>query len=1271
VLPVRIDGIDVFQDDNFPPWQQVADQGVWFAIIKARDDANLNFDRDHPGFPVRHEDSRFRKNWTEARDAGLIRGAYHFFRPTLNATRESVENKCRELVQSIEDAGGVSPGDLPPALDAENRGAATLNAAGTNDILNQFAWWLNFIENWWADRTGHRVRPIIYTGNFWREGLVAPMVPDPAHPNPADPLHLHPDPKFRPGLDNPAGPYVTPDGLRVDFGDYPLWMAGYPADPETCVAANPADPNRDDLLNAINLPNPWLNQNRAIWQYSHCGQLEGQGVGRFLDVNVVASIVHQPNAHGLAARLLKSIDTTPLLSLAGVAPAAAAVDLHRVNSLSHEAPDQVFSLLLLGQGFWPDEFEGIVNEALNGLVFGSPWGGGAVSINALTNIAPFNLLKSRPGSDRLACYYHACNAGDRGLLLRLRQAPKAGRAEPDRLRRMSTTPIGAQLQPQLDNLATFLGKLQVTMPDGSKQPASRFWPVSERRTGLRGSLIAVLRKAEKSWDRIVLGTLVPVSHDARSAEMYSLDPTTDDPVPLVAVNVIPGVNWPALLARAIAQNLGAVGDEYELEGDAYDRPLAGQIGPDAPNLATITDDQRKSLIGDPPPPGKPQAVVVSTRAYWLLPNDPPADFVSHDAAAGAARPPNFLPPWTVIDPPYQLGGLRVVEGADGYRHNVLRSDLDCLMRRMPADVADTQANPPALPIQSDVPFCVVCTKRIKNALQGGVDVKIEPRVLLGSQRVEYDRLPWRDPENDQPRARTVLLAAGAANQPLWGCTLDFDPAVGFRFTDLELHHPAFWDAGSAAEVAHVLKSVSITDLSVTFTVGGGAPQTVPLSIASALAAGAPRNPKASPPRLDIARHGDTRGDYQLGARLSLGWEIPDAAGRTRFLVDAVISLALRGPSNDADPARAVTACRLFPQLAMRYRLPAERVAVRGLHGKIVLLADNADPSNLAGTFKGIAGGKLAASLFSESNAAPDDAVLAVNAAPPTVKATSGRKLATLRGKLTNGTRALLPLPHWSWRYDYVQPLVGAKRRLIAVHDGGEAAFANERKQMKAWPSGQAAFQSTIKKLPRQGAYDGLYIHPDRGNDGTHPVVPSPWCADLGLHLFWRRGLAVASAPSSQHDFAGWGPGRIDQGRGAVRGAPLVPPNQRVDVEVAPAAGGATIAVTYEVTTSAARAGRWEVFLEHGLAFALRYAVDDPAGGLSSKQLAWLAAAIGVAAEATIQQRLDADRANPVTFDATVRALMLEVFSHARWFDAAEDGDAGEQAPTGDAALEGL
>ena len=91
-------GIDVSHYQQAIDWEAVARGGVQYSFIKATEGASF-------------VDARFTHNWAAAAQAGLPRGAYHFFRPSVSPAKQA-DRFVRTLKQ-------LQPGDLPPVLDLE------------------------------------------------------------------------------------------------------------------------------------------------------------------------------------------------------------------------------------------------------------------------------------------------------------------------------------------------------------------------------------------------------------------------------------------------------------------------------------------------------------------------------------------------------------------------------------------------------------------------------------------------------------------------------------------------------------------------------------------------------------------------------------------------------------------------------------------------------------------------------------------------------------------------------------------------------------------------------------------------------------------------------------------------------------------------------------------------------------------------------------------------------------------------------------------------
>jgi lysozyme len=137
-------GIDVSHDDGDVDWPSVARSEVRFAYVKATEGSHL-------------VDPRFAVNWPAIREAGLLRGAYHFARPAGDP-----EVQAAHLASVI---GPLSWGELPPALDLE-----VLDRQPRDEVI---AWTLSFVAKAEA-LLGCPL--IIYTGGLWRNQLGSPDV---------------------------------------------------------------------------------------------------------------------------------------------------------------------------------------------------------------------------------------------------------------------------------------------------------------------------------------------------------------------------------------------------------------------------------------------------------------------------------------------------------------------------------------------------------------------------------------------------------------------------------------------------------------------------------------------------------------------------------------------------------------------------------------------------------------------------------------------------------------------------------------------------------------------------------------------------------------------------------------------------------------------------------------------------------------------------------------------------------------------------------------
>lgn len=130
-------GIDVSYYQETIDWPRVRRAGIMFAFVRVSDGTTV-------------EDTQFRINWTAARQAGVLRGAYQHFRP---------DEDTGEQVDLLVEALRVDPGELPPVIDVEVDGGRS-----PRQVAERVATWVERV------RRELGVEPIIYTGpEFWRD----------------------------------------------------------------------------------------------------------------------------------------------------------------------------------------------------------------------------------------------------------------------------------------------------------------------------------------------------------------------------------------------------------------------------------------------------------------------------------------------------------------------------------------------------------------------------------------------------------------------------------------------------------------------------------------------------------------------------------------------------------------------------------------------------------------------------------------------------------------------------------------------------------------------------------------------------------------------------------------------------------------------------------------------------------------------------------------------------------------------------------------------
>jgi lysozyme len=96
-----LEGIDVSYYQGTVNWTSVKASGKSFAFARVSDGLS-------------YPDTKFATNWPAMKSAGIVRGAYQYFRPSADANAQA-----QLMLDKIKAAGGLQLGDLPPVLDLE------------------------------------------------------------------------------------------------------------------------------------------------------------------------------------------------------------------------------------------------------------------------------------------------------------------------------------------------------------------------------------------------------------------------------------------------------------------------------------------------------------------------------------------------------------------------------------------------------------------------------------------------------------------------------------------------------------------------------------------------------------------------------------------------------------------------------------------------------------------------------------------------------------------------------------------------------------------------------------------------------------------------------------------------------------------------------------------------------------------------------------------------------------------------------------------------
>jgi lysozyme len=137
----QLSGIDVSKWQGQVDWTSVQQAGMAFAFARAT-------------YGTSEVDSSFNSNWEGMKQAGIIRGAYHFFLAGDDPTQQA-----EFFIRTV---GSLSPNDLPPVIDVESDSGVSSHLAA--DVQT----WLNTVAQ------GLGRTPIIYTApSYWNANMTS------------------------------------------------------------------------------------------------------------------------------------------------------------------------------------------------------------------------------------------------------------------------------------------------------------------------------------------------------------------------------------------------------------------------------------------------------------------------------------------------------------------------------------------------------------------------------------------------------------------------------------------------------------------------------------------------------------------------------------------------------------------------------------------------------------------------------------------------------------------------------------------------------------------------------------------------------------------------------------------------------------------------------------------------------------------------------------------------------------------------------------------
>lgn len=457
-------------------------------------------------------------------------------------------------------------------------------------------------------------------------------------------------------------------------------------------------------------------------------------------------------------------------------------------------------------------------------------------------------------------------------------------------------------------------------------------------------------------------------------------------------------------------------------------------------------------------------------------------------------------------------------------------------------------------------------------------------------------------------------------RPYWEFTYRIDSTRGLVIKNVVARGTQHSTTAIQSE-ERVFQEVDFTDLQVTFDDGSIAMFDVARALSS-----------APPPTFKLMRGGKRQLGtvappdplIQYGLLLSLTDNVAQPAGSCYVTLDFVF--VVRGAINDFDPGGVPVAMGCYPQLAWKWlETRGSTRRVTRFRGSVRITVDNVMADAHTG-HGGVSPPKTnSAGLYSDSNSSFQTLG---NASPAVVPKFPGGiniyalidNRSILYGIAAMAGRQFGKPASWGMLFDYMHANFKQEKEFVAVYGPEDKNFHRQTVQRRAnylWPTDgvhTAHNRYVIIKTDRQGQYDNVHLHADMGRRDVNgqEQIHAPFCGHSCVHMHWRwSATAAAGATERSWYYSGWSPFGPGMPKAhTTKGAPLIPPNQRLTVAICKPRPGRfsteqildpnsleqlpernkMIWYCADIVTPAP--GQKQVICKHGLGWAYRYAMPN-------------------------------------------------------------------------------